>query len=80
LDGELILKQFEHIESRVEDLIKICRDKDTDIRQLNDRIDKLEEELRSKVEAEQRFSEERQAIRSRLDQLLARLGTIIGDD
>jgi hypothetical protein len=80
LDGELILKQFEHIESRIEHLIKTCREKDAVIQQLSDRIENLEEELRNKAEAEQRYSEERQVIRSRVDQLLARLKNIIGDE
>jgi chromosome segregation ATPase len=80
LDGELILRQFEHIESRIEHLVKIGRDKDAVIQQLSARIENLEEELRNKVEAEKRYSEERQAIRSRIDQLLARLKNIIGDE
>jgi chromosome segregation ATPase len=80
LDGELILRQFEHIESRIEHLVKIGRDKDAVIQQLSARIENLEEELRNKVEAEKRYSEERQAIRSRVDQLLARLKNIIGDE
>lgn len=80
MDGELILKQFEHIESRIEHLIKTCREKDAVIQQLSDRIENLEEELRNKAEAEQRYSEERQVIRSRVDQLLARLKNIIGDE
>ncbi len=80
MDGELILRQFEHIESRIEHLVKIGRDKDAVIQQLSARIENLEEELRNKVEAEKRYSEERQAIRSRIDQLLARLKNIIGDE
>jgi hypothetical protein len=80
LDGELILRQFEHIESRIEHLVKIGREKDAVIQQLSARIENLEEELRNKVEAEKRYSEERQAIRSRVDQLLARLKNIIGDE
>lgn len=80
MDGELILRQFEHIESRIEHLVKIGRDKDAVIQQLSARIENLEEELRNKVEAEKRYSEERQAIRSRVDQLLARLKNIIGDE
>ena len=80
MDGELILRQFEHIESRIEHLVKIGREKDAVIQQLSARIENLEEELRNKVEAEKRYSEERQAIRSRVDQLLARLKNIIGDE
>ncbi len=78
MDDENILKQFETIEARLEALIQICREKENQNRELIARVDNLEEELRTKVEAEQKISEEKTLIRSRVDNLLKRLDDITG--
>ncbi len=78
MDNENILKQFEAIETRLENLIQICREKETQNRELISRVDTLEEELRKKVEAEQRIVAEKAQIRSRIDRLLKRLEDITG--
>jgi hypothetical protein len=78
LEDEKILKQFEAIEKRLENLIHICREKETQNRELISRVDKLEEELRTKVEAEKRLAEEKALIRNRIDHLLKRLEDITG--
>ena len=76
MEDEEILKQFEAIEIRLENLIHICREKETHNKELISRVDKLEEELRTKVEAENRYAEEKALICARVDQLLMRLGEI----
>lgn len=78
MEDEKILKQFEAIEKRLENLIHICREKETQNRELISRVDKLEEELRTKVEAEKRVAEEKALIRNRIDHLLKRLEDITG--
>ncbi len=78
MEDEKILKQFEAIEARLEKLIQICREKDTQNRELISRVDQLEEELRRKEEAEKRIAEEKAQIRSRIDRLLKRLEDITG--
>ena len=78
MDNENILKQFEAIEIRLENLIHICREKETQNKELVSRVEKLEEELRKKIEAEQRIGEEKAQIRSRIDHLLKRLEDITG--
>lgn len=78
MEDENILKQFEAIETRLENLIHICREKETQNKELVSRADKLEEELRRKIEAEQRIVEEKEQIRSRIDHLLKRLEDITG--
>ncbi len=78
MDNENILKQFEAIEIRLENLIHICREKETHNKELVSRVEKLEEELRKKIEAEQRTGEEKAQIRSRIDHLLKRLEDITG--
>ena len=78
MEDEKILKQFEAIEIRLENLIHICREKETQNKELISRVNKLEEELRKKIEAEQRIEEEKAQIRSRIDHLLKRLEDITG--
>ena len=80
MDNQSLINQFETIEKRLDALIQICNDKDNLNKELNLRIEKLEEELRTKVEAEQRYAEEKALIRSRIDQLLMRLDDIARDD
>ena len=78
MEDEHILKQFEAIEARLEALIQLCREKEDQNRELIARVEELEEELRTKVEAEQRITEEKTSIRTRVDNLLKRLEDITG--
>lgn len=76
MDDQGLIYQFETIEKRLDALIQICKDKDNQNKELILRVEKLEEELRTKVEAEQRYAEEKALVRSRVDQLLMRLEEI----
>jgi uncharacterized coiled-coil DUF342 family protein len=74
LDNELILKQFEEIEKKVENLINVCTSFKTTNLELRNKVERLEEELQGKVEAENNYAQERALIRSKIDGLLGRLG------
>lgn len=76
MEEPLFLKQFETIEYRLEKLIQLCREKDQRNSELKARVEKLEEELRAKDRVEKQYHEEKALIRSRIDQLLARLEDI----
>ncbi len=76
MDNQSLMNQFETIESRLDALIQNCKDKDNQNKELSLRIEQLEEELRTKVDAEQKYAEEKALIRSRVDQLLMRLEEI----
>lgn len=80
VDDQSLINQFQTIESRIDALIQICKDKDTLNKELSRRIEKLEEELRKKGEAEERYAEEKALIRSKVDQLLMRLEAIANTD
>jgi len=75
-----LINQFQTIETRLDTLLQICQDKDSQNKELSRRIEQLEEELRIKVEAEQKYAEEKALIRSRIDQLLMRLDAIAQAD
>jgi septal ring factor EnvC (AmiA/AmiB activator) len=73
LDNEQIIEQFETIEKKVERVIKAIKTYEASNRNLKDKIQHLEEELQSRVAAEKRYQEERTVIRSKIDDLLAKL-------
>jgi len=76
LDNEQIIEQFDEIEQKVEKLIETCKSYKADNLKLKNRIEKMEEELREKVEAEKNYHEEKALILSKVDGLLVRLGDI----
>jgi protein-arginine kinase activator protein McsA len=73
LDNELILKQFEEIEKKVENLINVCKSLKTTNLELRNKVERLEEELQGKVETEDNYAQEKALIRSKIDSLLGRL-------
>ena len=80
MDDQSLINQFQTIEARLDALIQGCKEKDNLNKELSRRIEKLEEELRTKVEAEQKFTEEKALIRSKVDQLLKRLDEVAKAD
>ena len=73
MDKDIFLDQFKEIETKVEKLIEICKSlEDTNLK-LSNNIKKLEEELQGKIEAENKFADEKALIRSKIDNLLVRL-------
>lgn len=73
MDNALILKQFEEIEKKVENLINVCKSFKTTNLELRNKVERLEEELQGKFEAENNYAQERALIRSKVDGLLGRL-------
>ena len=73
MDNELILKQFEEIEKKVENLINVCKSLKTTNLELRNKVERLEEELQGKVETENNYAQEKALIRSKIDNLLGRL-------
>jgi len=80
VDDRSLIDQFQAIEARLDALIQICKEKDNLNKELSLRIEKLEEELRTKAEAEQRYTQEKALVRSKVDQLLERLDEVAKAD
>jgi predicted nuclease with TOPRIM domain len=76
LDNEQILRQFEEIEQKVENVIGICKSYQATNLELLNKIDKLEEELQNKIEAVNRYNKEKALIRSKINNLLVKLEDI----
>jgi len=79
LDSNQINQRFSEIERSVERVIEVCRSYEAINLELKRTIGKLEEELQQKVEAERRYQEERSLIRSKIDNLLEKLGDQLTD-
>lgn len=73
MDHEKVLRQFDEIEQKVGKLIDVCKSLEATNLEFKNKIERLEEELQGKVEAENNYQEERALIRSKVDSLLARL-------
>lgn len=80
MDNEFILKQFEEIEKKVENLINVCKSFEKTKLELRNKVERLEEELQGKVEAENDYAQERALIRSKIDGLLGRLEDVTEAD
>lgn len=73
MTGEILSKQFEQIEVKVERLIEICKSLEAINYKLKNKIDLLEKEVQNKSDIEKNYAEERKLIRAYVDKLLARL-------
>ncbi|MCJ7687536.1 MAG: cell division protein ZapB [Desulfobacteraceae bacterium] len=76
LDNDLILRQFEEIEQKVEKLVGVLKSLEARNAELQNKVETLEEELQGKVEVEKRNQEEKSQIREKVDNLLAKLEAI----
>ncbi|MBW2055096.1 MAG: cell division protein ZapB [Deltaproteobacteria bacterium] len=76
MDNEIILRQFEEIEKKVEKLIDVYKSLEATNLELRNKNKRLEEELQGKVDAESKHTQEKDLIRSKIDSLLVRLEDI----
>lgn len=80
MDNELIIKQFDEIESKVERIISTLQTFKTENAELKQQINSLEEALRQREEAETHFAEEKRQIRGKIDGLLSKLDDLAKSD
>ena len=76
MDNEEILQQFDQIEQKVGKLVEVSKSAGAVTDELRKKIDSLEKELQGKLEEEKTYIEERELIRSKIDNLLVRLDEI----
>lgn len=68
-----VLNQFDKIEEKVEKLIETCRSLEAANVELNNKYERLKQEADEKADAEKRYIEQRDLIRSKVDSLLSKL-------
>jgi chromosome segregation ATPase len=76
LEKEEILQQFDQIEQRIGRLVEVSKSLEATNEELGKKIELLEKELKEKNQSEKSFLDERDLIRSKVDNLLARLQEI----
>ena len=76
MDNDLILRQFDEIEQKVDRLIGVCKTLEAEKSELADKVEELEAKLQQKIEEEKQFEAEKTLIRSKIDSLLGRLEVI----
>ncbi len=79
MDNQVLLKQFEEIEGKIERLIGAYRTLESENAELKNKIERLEGELQGKAAQEAQFGKERDQIRDRVGNLLARLAQTDGE-
>jgi len=73
LAREEISRQFDVIEGKVEKLIERCKSLEVKNSEFKNRIERLEQELRERHEAEKVYLEQKDLIRGKIDSLLEKL-------
>ncbi len=79
MDNQVLLTQFEEIEGKIERLIGAYRTLESENAELKNKIERLEGELQGKAAQEVQFGKERDQIRDRVGNLLARLAETDGE-
>ena len=78
MDNQVLLTQFEEIEGKIERLIGAYRTLTSENAELKNKIERLEGELQGEAAQGAQFSKERDQIRERVGNLLARLAETDG--
>ncbi len=72
-DNNEIFDQFDKIEGKVEKLIDTCKSLQASNTELKNKVERLEQELQGKGNAEKLFTEQKDLVRSKIDSLLTKL-------
>jgi hypothetical protein len=76
VDNDVVLQQFEEIERKIVKVMERCKSLEAENTRLLSEIERLDRELGAKADAEKNFLEERDLVRLKIDDLLARLENI----
>ena len=79
MENEIFFSQFGDLEKKVENLIRTCQALELNNSELKNKIERQEEELKGKVEAENSYHQERELIRSKIDNLLGKFADLNDD-
>ena len=78
MENDEIVRQFDEIEQKVGRLIEASKSLEATNQELQNKVDSLEKELEGKIAVESNYIEERDLIRSKIDNLLVRLAEMTG--
>jgi len=75
-DNDNVMLQFDQIEQKVGSLITRCKSLENLNLEFSAKVKSLEAELKEKVETENKHSEQKALIRSKVDNILAKLNNL----
>lgn len=73
MDNDVILSQFDNIETKVEFLIELCKSFEAENKGLKSRIEMLERDIKDKSGIEQRYTEQKEKIRNKIEGLIKKI-------
>ncbi len=73
MDIDEVMRQFDEVERKLGSLVDQCKTLKARNAELTEKIEALEEELSKKTESENKYSEQKALIRSKIDGLLSKL-------
>ncbi|MFP4573824.1 MAG: cell division protein ZapB [Desulfobacterales bacterium] len=73
METDEVMLQLDSLVEKVDGLIKQCESLQKENADLSDRVRRLESELEQKTETENHFSRQKARIRSKIDDLIARI-------
>ncbi len=76
MDQETVLRQFEILENKIEQLIETCRRRDVENTELRQNNDRLVQQLQEHAAVEKQNDEMKALVRSRIDSLMGRLSEV----
>ncbi len=76
MDNDNVMFQFDQIEQKVGNLVTRCKSLENLNLELSGKVKSLEAELKKKVETENKHSEQKALIRSKVDNILAKLNNL----
>lgn len=71
-----VLRQFDDIEKAVNNLITVCKSLESTNFDLNNKIERLEQELQGKTKAEKSYTKQKVLVKSKIDSLLKKLNRL----
>ena len=79
MDQESVLRHFEILETKIENLINDCKRLEVANAELDQKNHQLTAQLEARIAAEKQFDELKRLVRSKLDSLMGRLDEYTGE-
>ena len=76
MGNDEVFRRFDDIEKTVNNLITVCKSLESTNFDLNNKIERLEQELQGKTKAEDNYAKQKVLVKSKIDSLLKKLNRL----